>query len=473
MPEYLAPGVYVEEVSFRSKSIEGVPTSTTGFAGMTRYGPGAVLRAARPTTEPRLITSFTEFERVYGGLEPLHVRPRATSGESLPGARRPGVLPQRRQAALRLARLRPRDPAADSTDCGVASLPSPWPATHCRDLARALARRATATCASTPQPVRSRNVAFQRRRRSARPGAARQAGRGGRDRARAAAGTPPAGNDRPRRWRTSRVVERRRRRHSRRSIARRRRRRPPRRRHHPARRAAGQVQRRRRAHRHLRRARPPHPAQRRYIGKILQARRPGGRERGGLSRLGRRPPPAAATSARRTRWSRCSERRPPAARPAATTALVPAPTTCWARRPTPTTPTSRRPGLEALGEVDDIAIVALPDGGTYDDADRAASRGRPADRPCRDAALPDRGRRRPAEQLDDEIRELPRQIRQQVRRALPPVDRDPRPDSSAPRRARRPAAAAAAVRLRRPASTPAATSSAASTRRRRTRWCTG
>ena len=39
MPEYLAPGVYVEEVSFRSKSIEGVPTSTTGFTGMARYGP--------------------------------------------------------------------------------------------------------------------------------------------------------------------------------------------------------------------------------------------------------------------------------------------------------------------------------------------------------------------------------------------------------------------------------------------------
>ena len=36
MPEYLAPGVYVEEVSFRAKSIEGVPTSTTGFAGMAR-----------------------------------------------------------------------------------------------------------------------------------------------------------------------------------------------------------------------------------------------------------------------------------------------------------------------------------------------------------------------------------------------------------------------------------------------------
>ena len=27
MPEYLAPGVYLEEVSYRSKTIEGVPTS--------------------------------------------------------------------------------------------------------------------------------------------------------------------------------------------------------------------------------------------------------------------------------------------------------------------------------------------------------------------------------------------------------------------------------------------------------------
>ena len=78
MPEYLAPGVYVEEVSFRSKSIEGVPTSTTGFAGMTRFGP--VWYAGGPTSsEPRLITSFTEFERVYGGLEPMRIAP--TMGE--------------------------------------------------------------------------------------------------------------------------------------------------------------------------------------------------------------------------------------------------------------------------------------------------------------------------------------------------------------------------------------------------------
>jgi uncharacterized protein len=76
MPEYLSPGVYVEEVSFRSKTIEGVPTSTTGMAGLTRFGP--VQFSGGPTaTEPRLITSFTEFERTYGGLEPLKIPTRA------------------------------------------------------------------------------------------------------------------------------------------------------------------------------------------------------------------------------------------------------------------------------------------------------------------------------------------------------------------------------------------------------------
>jgi len=83
MPEYLAPGVFVEEVSFRSKSIEGVPTSTTGFAGMTRFGP--VAYSGGPTNcEPRLITSFTEFERVYGGLEPLNVGEAAGMTERIP-----------------------------------------------------------------------------------------------------------------------------------------------------------------------------------------------------------------------------------------------------------------------------------------------------------------------------------------------------------------------------------------------------
>lgn len=63
MPEYLAPGVFVEETSFRQKTIEGVSTSTSGFVGPTRYGP---VRG-----EPSLLTSFSEFERIYGGLDQL------------------------------------------------------------------------------------------------------------------------------------------------------------------------------------------------------------------------------------------------------------------------------------------------------------------------------------------------------------------------------------------------------------------
>ena len=63
MPEYLAPGVYVEETSFRPKSIEGVSTSTAGFVGPTRFGP--------TSGEPALLTSFLDFERIYGGLDQL------------------------------------------------------------------------------------------------------------------------------------------------------------------------------------------------------------------------------------------------------------------------------------------------------------------------------------------------------------------------------------------------------------------
>src|SRR5215510_8617285 len=64
MPEYLAPGVYVEETSFRSKSIEGVSTTTTGFIGPARYGPLDL--------EPDIITSLGEFERTYGDRQQLN-----------------------------------------------------------------------------------------------------------------------------------------------------------------------------------------------------------------------------------------------------------------------------------------------------------------------------------------------------------------------------------------------------------------
>jgi len=70
MPEYLAPGVYVEETSFRAKTIEGVSTSVGGFIGPTRYGP--------LLGEPELLTSFTQFEQIYGGIDRLTLRGDAT-----------------------------------------------------------------------------------------------------------------------------------------------------------------------------------------------------------------------------------------------------------------------------------------------------------------------------------------------------------------------------------------------------------
>jgi phage tail sheath protein FI len=65
MPEYLAPGVYVEETSFRNKTIEGVSTSTAAFVGPTRFGP--------TDGRPELLTSFADFERIYGSIDPLEL----------------------------------------------------------------------------------------------------------------------------------------------------------------------------------------------------------------------------------------------------------------------------------------------------------------------------------------------------------------------------------------------------------------
>jgi uncharacterized protein len=58
MPEYLAPGVYIEELSTGAVPIEGVSTSTAGFVGQTVRGP----------VQPTLVTSFVEYQRWFGGF---------------------------------------------------------------------------------------------------------------------------------------------------------------------------------------------------------------------------------------------------------------------------------------------------------------------------------------------------------------------------------------------------------------------
>ena len=53
-----APGVYIEELRSNVRTIVGVSTATTVFIGRARQGP----------LEPTLIHSFSDFERIFGGL---------------------------------------------------------------------------------------------------------------------------------------------------------------------------------------------------------------------------------------------------------------------------------------------------------------------------------------------------------------------------------------------------------------------
>ncbi|HEY9206918.1 MAG TPA: phage tail sheath family protein [Candidatus Methanoperedens sp.] len=57
MPEYLTPGVYIEEFEIGARPIEGVSTSTAGFLGETERGP----------IKPRVVTSWLEYQRRFGG----------------------------------------------------------------------------------------------------------------------------------------------------------------------------------------------------------------------------------------------------------------------------------------------------------------------------------------------------------------------------------------------------------------------
>lgn len=58
MPEYLHPGVYIEEIERGPKPIEGVPTSTAAFLGETERGP----------IWPTLVTSYKDYRRWFGDV---------------------------------------------------------------------------------------------------------------------------------------------------------------------------------------------------------------------------------------------------------------------------------------------------------------------------------------------------------------------------------------------------------------------
>jgi phage tail sheath protein FI len=117
--EYLAPGVYVEETSFRSKSIEGVGTSTTGFVGLARKGP---LKAAT------FVTSSPDFQRIFGGFYDLKL---TADGKELEAAKQVNYLAHAVQAffdnggsRLYVSRVFGGDPALTAKSGGLpASVP--------------------------------------------------------------------------------------------------------------------------------------------------------------------------------------------------------------------------------------------------------------------------------------------------------------------------------------------------------------
>lgn len=65
MPEYLAPGVFVEEIDSGSKPIEGVGTNTAAFIGYAKSG---------EFNKPTFIANWTQFCQIYGEEENVLVK---------------------------------------------------------------------------------------------------------------------------------------------------------------------------------------------------------------------------------------------------------------------------------------------------------------------------------------------------------------------------------------------------------------
>jgi len=59
MPNYLTPGIYVEEISGGSKPLESGATNVVGFLGVAEKG---------PVNEPILVTNWTAYTKIFGGL---------------------------------------------------------------------------------------------------------------------------------------------------------------------------------------------------------------------------------------------------------------------------------------------------------------------------------------------------------------------------------------------------------------------
>src|SRR3954468_23938456 len=78
---YGAPGVYIEEQPSGSMPIEGVGTAVAAFVGFTeRYDSEQGDPTDPAGVKPQLVTSWPQYERVYGGFVRGAMLPHAVRG---------------------------------------------------------------------------------------------------------------------------------------------------------------------------------------------------------------------------------------------------------------------------------------------------------------------------------------------------------------------------------------------------------
>ncbi len=111
MPTYTAPGVYVEEVPSSQKVLSAAPTAIAAFVGFTEKAPTDDPNDPQGLA-PRLVTSWSQFEQLYGGFAEGCVLPLSVYGYFANGGaiayicRVPNTEPSGKPATLAL-------PAAD------------------------------------------------------------------------------------------------------------------------------------------------------------------------------------------------------------------------------------------------------------------------------------------------------------------------------------------------------------------------
>lgn len=84
MPTYTAPGVYVEEIPSSQKVLTSAPTAVTAFVGFTASAPNDDPNDPHGVA-PRLVTSWTQFEALYGSFVEGAMLPLAVHGYFLNG----------------------------------------------------------------------------------------------------------------------------------------------------------------------------------------------------------------------------------------------------------------------------------------------------------------------------------------------------------------------------------------------------